>query len=895
MGWWKKTCLVKLVRRRHDGFLHEALCSWRDETRDAATLEMVERVVTRNARRKLLQTTLRAWSEGARRRRRFAATFWRAARAVRSLEKRQQHGAFLAWRVAAVNETRRAADISGACARLRAVRKRPGRLQLASAFSIWARLSAASSHSDRHAEIAACTKRQRAVRTCFSTLRSNASLRRRARRALFSLDRRCSLRQLARGWGAMLRAAATASAERRSGLRLSRAEAAVAAGRLATRTRAHRTARRLLGVARGRAALEAFVAWRGLVREGRGARLGAAALAGRSRRRRLHEVFGSWRGEALASSRLRSRALSRISQAAQSLVSEAFSTWREGSRQAHGKAKALTALARASDRRQSDRAEMRLALRTWRRNACGGDGDGGGGRGGDGEPRGGGMADGLEAMAGAFVEAAAAFSTASSIPEVFTLVEDFVSEVAVSSRGRLLLLNGEPGGGMFCLESDRRAPPDQDPLEASFPIGNGLVARCVATGLAFQTRRGGNGSTGGASPPRSSRRLYSTSGALDVALAGPADLHALPPQERGYGFVSKSPPPGGGGRWWSESESPSPRRRRRQRQRSPSPAWREQQHRGDEGHRPPDKGFSGREMAALAVVAGQAAAALRRVGAAASEREEVLEELDAAAADRVDETQKREEAVKEEMKHLREAMEHVSGSAKGLARQRDEARAALARAKGTLRRMVPALREARDRQLGFRHYHDLIVNMSKNVLQDGDGANPEADDERGRKGGVAPTPCHADRGGGGNGIHRCCRDASVGSHTRHNNNGSIGEDMGTRGNSPGATSTIAIFGSEGGGVSGIPGRQGPRLAAGGGSAPLSECGFKVSPSSPRDKAAAAVSFARSGDDGGGDRFGPEILTVLRETAAAGGGSRVGVGAGTLMRDRGRSRGRQQRT
>lgn len=68
-------------------------------------------------------------------------------------------------------------------------------------------------------------------------------------------------------------------------------------------------------------------------------------------------------------------------------------------------------------------------------------------------------------------------------------------------------------------------------------------------------------------------------------------------------------------------------------------AWREQQHRGDEGHRPPDKGFSGGEMAALAVVAGQAAAALRRVGAAASEREEVLQELDAAAADRVDETQ----------------------------------------------------------------------------------------------------------------------------------------------------------------------------------------------------------------------------------------------------------------
>lgn len=206
---------------------------------------------------------------------------------------------------------------------------------------------------------------------------------------------------------------------------------------------------------------------------------------------------------------------------------------------------------------------------------------------------------------------------------------------------------------------------------------------------------------------------------------------------------------------------------------------------------------------------------------------------------------------------------------------------------------MQALREARDRQLGFRHYHDLIVNMSKKVLQDGDGANEKAGDERGRSGAVAPTPCHADGSGGGNGSHRCCRAASVGSHTRHDNNGSIGEDMGTRGCSPGSRSNNAVFGSEGV-VSGVPGRKNPRLAAGGGSAPLSECGFKVSPSSPRDRAAAALSFARSGDDGGGARFGPAILTVLRETAAAGGGSRMGAGASTLMRDRGRSRERQQR-
>lgn len=50
---------------------------------------------------------------------------------------------------------------------------------------------------------------------------------------------------------------------------------------------------------------------------------------------------------------------------------------------------------------------------------------------------------------------------------------------------------------------------------------------------------------------------------------------------------------------------------------------------------------------------------------------------------------KRDAEVREEMKNLREAMKDVSDSAKGLARQRDDARVALARAKGTLRRMAP--------------------------------------------------------------------------------------------------------------------------------------------------------------------------------------------------------------
>ncbi|CAN0544078.1 unnamed protein product, partial [Laminaria digitata] len=92
---------------------------------------------------------------------------------------------------------------------------------------------------------------------------------RNSRRALSSLARSQSLRRLARGWGALVAAAAATGASRRSVGRMEAAEAAVVASRVAVRARAHRTARRLLGVARGRAALEAFVAWRGYVREGR--------------------------------------------------------------------------------------------------------------------------------------------------------------------------------------------------------------------------------------------------------------------------------------------------------------------------------------------------------------------------------------------------------------------------------------------------------------------------------------------------------------------------------------------------------------------------------------------------------------------------------------------------
>lgn len=152
---------------------------------------------------------------------------------------------------------------------------------MARAFNLWARLAAVASHGDRSAETALATKRLKTLRTALFALSRHAARRCRARDALSSLDRASTLRRLARGWAAIAAASAAAGAVLGSQDRLGTAEARVEAAAAAARARAHRTARRLLGVARGRTAMEAFVAWRGLVREGRGSRLGATALAAR--------------------------------------------------------------------------------------------------------------------------------------------------------------------------------------------------------------------------------------------------------------------------------------------------------------------------------------------------------------------------------------------------------------------------------------------------------------------------------------------------------------------------------------------------------------------------------------------------------------------------------------
>lgn len=86
----------------------------------------------------------------------------------------------------------------------------------------------------------------------------------------------------------------------------------------------------------------------------------------RSTRRCLRETFAVWRKNALASSELRSRAVARLSFSALGLVRGAFCRWRDASRISRAKEKATSMIARLSSGRHSNRAKLRLALRTWR-------------------------------------------------------------------------------------------------------------------------------------------------------------------------------------------------------------------------------------------------------------------------------------------------------------------------------------------------------------------------------------------------------------------------------------------------------------------------------------------------------------------------------------------------
>lgn len=139
----------------------------------------------------------------------------------------------------------------------------------------------------------------------------------------------------------------------------------------------------------------------------------------RSKRRLLRNSLSAWRAQAGANSTLRAAALARLSSAAKTTLQEAFSRWRARTGAAAAAQTALSALSRVSNRRRSDRAEMRLALRTWRYRAGLGDveGESGGREGRGGGDGGGGDGRGLllEVVAGVSQEAASAFAMVTSV------------------------------------------------------------------------------------------------------------------------------------------------------------------------------------------------------------------------------------------------------------------------------------------------------------------------------------------------------------------------------------------------------------------------------------------------------------------------------------------------
>lgn len=137
----------------------------------------------------------------------------------------------------------------------------------------------------------------------------------------------------------------------------------------------------------------------------------------RSKRRHIREVIVSWRAEAQAAASTRKRAVERLSAAVRGRIKHAFYLWRQKSRVSGVSETAANMLRRIAERRHSDRVGMRLALRSWNRNT--------GGRvlsqdDRPGEARtsavpGGMEDDRLEVLAGLAVDAAAAFSTATSV------------------------------------------------------------------------------------------------------------------------------------------------------------------------------------------------------------------------------------------------------------------------------------------------------------------------------------------------------------------------------------------------------------------------------------------------------------------------------------------------
>lgn len=127
----------------------------------------------------------------------------------------------------------------------------------------------------------------------------------------------------------------------------------------------------------------------------------------------MRDTLARWRARSLAMSRLRARTLTKLSTTAVELVACGFRKWCEWMHAERAKEAAVVALKGVCDRRRSDRVGKLLALRVWRENAFRGYELGSSGEVdvGTGEWDSG----ALEALAGVAVEAAAAFSSASSV------------------------------------------------------------------------------------------------------------------------------------------------------------------------------------------------------------------------------------------------------------------------------------------------------------------------------------------------------------------------------------------------------------------------------------------------------------------------------------------------
>ncbi|CAN0015394.1 unnamed protein product, partial [Choristocarpus tenellus] len=154
-------------------------------------------------------------------------------------------------------------------------------LQVSKAFHRWIRASQRELFLESSVSLRVRVRNANLIKTCFSALRHHGQGRVHLRDTLKTLEStaaRARLQRLWRGWVALSWGLAAATVRRQWEWRLGEERQRAAGVAAGVRCRGHRTARRLLGLARGRLVLEVFVAWKALVRSGRGSRMGARVL-----------------------------------------------------------------------------------------------------------------------------------------------------------------------------------------------------------------------------------------------------------------------------------------------------------------------------------------------------------------------------------------------------------------------------------------------------------------------------------------------------------------------------------------------------------------------------------------------------------------------------------------